>query len=144
MRALRLVRTCCGAADGFAYIDTKQRNHAVSAVAIRLAIVLKGCPTTCEQQGACWVSAADDAQALAPGGSTQLDAAALEAIAQDAPTARLSRAEVVGRPLADVMVAAGLQPSKAASRRLIKVQGHCLCTLMSHALKRQAHAMKAG
>ncbi|KAK9806707.1 hypothetical protein WJX73_010861 [Symbiochloris irregularis] len=62
-------------------------------------------------------------QALAPGGSTQLDAAALEAIAQDAPTAKLSRQEVVGKPLADVMVAAGLQPSKAASRRMIKGGG---------------------
>ena len=61
-------------------------------------------------------------QALAPGGSTQLDAAALEAIADDAPAATLPRDEVVGRALAEVMAAVGLQPSKAASRRLIKVQ----------------------
>ena len=60
-------------------------------------------------------------QALAPGGSTQLDAPALEAIADDAPAATLCRGEVVGKGVAEVMAAVGLQPSKAASRRLIKV-----------------------
>lgn len=62
-------------------------------------------------------------QALAPGGSTKLDAAALEAIAEDAPAASLPQAEVIDRALADVMTAVGLQPSKAASRRLIKGGG---------------------
>ena len=61
-------------------------------------------------------------QALAPGSETELDATALEAIASEAPSASLSRAEVVGVALADVAVAAGLQPSKAATRRLIKAR----------------------
>ena len=60
-------------------------------------------------------------QALAPGSETKLDATALEAIASEAPSATLSRAQVLGVALADVAVAAGLQPSKGATRRLIKV-----------------------
>ena len=60
-------------------------------------------------------------QALKPGADTQLDAAALEAIAEEAPSASLPRAQVVGALLVDVVVATGLQPSKAATRRLIKV-----------------------
>ena len=63
------------------------------------------------------------AQALAPGSETKLDAAALEAIASEAPSASLARAEVVGVALSEVAVAAGLQPSKSATRRLIKVIG---------------------
>jgi tyrosyl-tRNA synthetase len=59
--------------------------------------------------------------ALAPGADTALDAAALEA--SDAPTASLPRAQVVGCLLAEVMVAAGMQPSKAAVRRMIKGGG---------------------
>jgi hypothetical protein len=61
-------------------------------------------------------------QALAPGSDTSLDAAALEAIAGEAPSATLPRDAVVGAALADVAVAAGLQPSKGATRRLIKVR----------------------
>ncbi|GAB4817181.1 hypothetical protein N2152v2_004227 [Parachlorella kessleri] len=60
-------------------------------------------------------------QALAPGATTQLDAATLEA--SDAPSASLPRDQVVGCQLADVMVACGLQPSKSAGRRLIKGGG---------------------
>ena len=62
-------------------------------------------------------------QALKPGADTQLNAAALEAIAEEAPSAELPRAEVVGASVVDVAVAAGLQPSKGAARRLIKVHG---------------------
>eukprot|EP00887_Chlorella_sp_A99_P007384 scaffold2.g7384.t1 len=64
-------------------------------------------------------------EALAPGAETELDVATLEAIAGDAPSATLPRAAVVGAPLADVMVAAGMQPSKAAVRwrRMIKGGG---------------------
>ncbi len=62
------------------------------------------------------------AQALAPGADTQLDAAALEAVAAGAPVAELPRGAVVGALLADVLAAVGLQPSKAAARRLIKVR----------------------
>ena len=60
-------------------------------------------------------------QALAPGKQTQLDAAALEAIAEDAPTASLPRDQVVGAGLADIIATTGMQPSKAAARRMIKV-----------------------
>ena len=58
-------------------------------------------------------------QALAPGATTKLDAATLEA--SDAPSATMPQDQVVGCQLADVMVACGLQPSKSAGRRLIKV-----------------------
>lgn len=60
-------------------------------------------------------------QALQPGAATALDAATLEAIAGDVPSASLEAGQVVGQPLIQVMVAAGLQPSKAASKRMIKV-----------------------
>ncbi len=60
-------------------------------------------------------------QALKPGADTALDAAALEAIAAEAPSAQLPRDQVVGATVVDVTVATGLQPSKAAARRLIKV-----------------------
>jgi tyrosyl-tRNA synthetase len=63
--------------------------------------------------------------ALAPGAAagTALDAAALEAVAGEAPSAELPRGAVLGAPLADVMVAAGLAASKGAVRRLIKGGG---------------------
>lgn len=60
-------------------------------------------------------------QALKPGAETQLDVGSLEAIAGEAPSASFPRQEVVGVPLASLVAAAGLQPSKAAVRRLIKV-----------------------
>ena len=60
-------------------------------------------------------------QALQPGAAAALDAATLEAIAGDVPSASLDKGQVVGQALVQVMVAAGLQPSKAASKRLIKV-----------------------
>ena len=59
--------------------------------------------------------------ALRPGADTALDVETLEAAAGDAPTASMPRENVVGAALADVMAAVGLQPSKAAVRRLIKV-----------------------
>lgn len=59
--------------------------------------------------------------ALAPGATTELDAAMLEA--SDAPSVSLSRDQVVGCMLAEVMVSAGMQPSKAAVRRMIKGGG---------------------
>jgi len=62
-------------------------------------------------------------EALKPGAETKLDSAALEAIAEEAPSATLTRDQVVGKTLADVAVAAGIQPSKGAARRLIKGGG---------------------
>ena len=62
-------------------------------------------------------------QALKPGAATQLDAATLEEVAGDAPSASLPRASVAGAPLADVMVAIKLQPSKSAARKWVGAQG---------------------
>jgi tyrosyl-tRNA synthetase len=62
-------------------------------------------------------------EALAPGAATKLDADSLEAIAGDAPSATLPRDQLVGAPLADVMVEVGMQPSKGAVRRMIKGGG---------------------
>jgi len=62
-------------------------------------------------------------QALAPGGTTELNASTLEAIAEEAPSARLPRAEVVGSSLIDVLLATKMQPSKSAGRRLIQGGG---------------------
>ena len=61
--------------------------------------------------------------ALAPGSSAELDVDTLEAAAADAPSAVLAKDQIIGQPLADVMVLAGMQPSKAAGRRLIKGGG---------------------
>ena len=60
-------------------------------------------------------------QALRPGAATALDAATLEAIAGDVPSAALDRDQVVDQLLVQVMVATGLQPNKSASKRMIKV-----------------------
>ena len=61
-------------------------------------------------------------QALRPGAATALDAATLEAIAGDVPSAALERGQVVDQALVQVMVATGLQPNKSASKRMIKVR----------------------
>ena len=72
-------------------------------------------------------------QALQPGTTTALDAATLEAIAGDVPSASLDKGQVVGQPLVQVMVASGLQPSKAASKRMIKVSRQtCMVAVVSH------------
>ncbi|EFJ43394.1 hypothetical protein VOLCADRAFT_83275 [Volvox carteri f. nagariensis] len=62
-------------------------------------------------------------EALKPGAATQLDAATLETVAGDAPSATLTRGSVEGVPLADILVAVKLQPSKSAARKLIKGGG---------------------
>lgn len=61
--------------------------------------------------------------ALAPGAATTLDPETLEAAAGDAPSVTLPLSSVVGQNLTDVMVLAGLQPSKAAVKRLISGGG---------------------
>lgn len=71
-------------------------------------------------------------QALQPGAKTALDADTLQSIAGDVPLASLTRDQVVGQPLVQVMVASGLQPTKAASKRMIKV---CCCVMQSCRLK---------
>ena len=62
-----------------------------------------------------------DVQALAPGSNTELNASALEAIAGDAPSARLPKASVLGATLAEVLTETKMQPSKSASKRMIQV-----------------------
>lgn len=58
-------------------------------------------------------------EALKPGAETALDAATLETVAGDAPSAALPRDKVEGATLPDVMVAVGLQPSKGAARKWV-------------------------
>ncbi len=72
-------------------------------------------------------------QALQPGTTTALDAATLEAIAGDVPSASLDKGQVVGQPLVQIMLASGLQSSKAASKRMIKVSGQtCMAAVIAH------------
>jgi hypothetical protein len=56
-------------------------------------------------------------QALRPGAATALDAATLEAVAGDAPSASLGATQVVGVMVAELLVTAKLQPSKGAARK---------------------------
>ena len=60
-------------------------------------------------------------EALAPGSQTKLSGEALEAAAGDCPTASVG--DIVGMQLPDVMVQVGMQPTKAAVRRMIKGGG---------------------
>ena len=69
------------------------------------------------------IQALSATEALAPGSETKLSAEALEAAAGDCPTASVTRDEVLGAPLPDLMVLVGMQPSKAAVRRMIKGGG---------------------
>lgn len=62
-------------------------------------------------------------QALRPGAATTLDAATLEAVAGDAPSATLDRAQVENVTVAELLVTVKLQPSKGAARKLIKGGG---------------------
>lgn len=62
-------------------------------------------------------------EALKPGAQTQLDAATLETIAGDAPSATLGTADVVDKMLTEVMVAAKMLPSKGEVKRMIKGGG---------------------
>jgi tyrosyl-tRNA synthetase len=62
-------------------------------------------------------------QGLAPGAATVLDAETLESLAADVPTVQLARAAAVGVTVAELAVAAGLQPSKGAAKKLIKGGG---------------------
>ena len=55
-------------------------------------------------------------EALKPGSDTKLDIVMLNDIAGDAPSTTLSK-EAALQSIAEVMVAAGLQPSKGAARR---------------------------
>ncbi|KAI8472368.1 MAG: hypothetical protein J3K34DRAFT_367411 [Monoraphidium minutum] len=74
--------------------------------------------------GAAGLAAAQKAtEALRPGAATELDAATLEAIAGDAPSCSLARDQVEGQLLVDVVVAAGMLPSKGEVRRMVKNGG---------------------
>ena len=52
-----------------------------------------------------------------------LDAATLEALAGDIPTADMARDEVIGKSVVDVFAATGLQKSKGEAKRMIKGGG---------------------
>ena len=64
-------------------------------------------------------------EGLAPGSTTQLDSATLEALAGDVPSVTLGRSLVLSGAftVAELAVASGMQPSKGAARRLIKGGG---------------------
>lgn len=62
-------------------------------------------------------------EALAPGGATQLDWKAMEAIAADLPSFTISHPDLKGSALIDLCVTVSLLPSKGAARRLIKQGG---------------------
>ena len=62
-------------------------------------------------------------ESLRPGSDTQLNASALESIADDVPCVVLEKAQLVGKQLTDVLVSAGLQPSRSAAKRMIKGGG---------------------
>jgi tyrosyl-tRNA synthetase len=62
-------------------------------------------------------------EGASPGSSTILDSQMLEAIAGDMPNKILPRCDVEGKKLIDVIVQAGLQPSKGEARRLIQNGG---------------------
>jgi len=58
-----------------------------------------------------------------PGSETVLDGEVLEQISLDMPNQTLSRTQVVGHKIIDLIVAVGLQPSKGEARRLVKNGG---------------------
>ncbi|MGZ3633189.1 MAG: tyrosine--tRNA ligase [Parachlamydiaceae bacterium] len=62
-------------------------------------------------------------QAALPGANTLLDAAVLEALAEDMPSSILSEGEVVNASLIDLLVKVGLQTSKSEARKLIRNGG---------------------
>lgn len=61
--------------------------------------------------------------ALAPGGSSGLDASALEAVTADVPSFCLLREAVVGMSVVELCTISGLLTSKGAARRLIQQGG---------------------
>ncbi|CDF33216.1 tyrosine--tRNA ligase, mitochondrial or chloroplast [Chondrus crispus] len=69
------------------------------------------------------VSALAATAAAAPGSKAVLSVEALEAISADMPSATMTRADVVGGGILDLMVQSGLQKSKGEARRLIKGGG---------------------
>jgi tyrosyl-tRNA synthetase len=62
-------------------------------------------------------------EGLKPGSDTVLDAETLESLADDIPCAEVTRDELVGRPVIDVMAATGLQKSKGEAKRMVKGGG---------------------
>ncbi len=62
-------------------------------------------------------------QGAAPGSSTELNAAALEAIAADMPSRNLPLGEILQVKLVDLLVNIGMQASKGEAKRLIRNGG---------------------
>ncbi|RWR76577.1 Aminoacyl-tRNA synthetase [Cinnamomum micranthum f. kanehirae] len=62
-------------------------------------------------------------EALRPGAETQLDAEAIEGIAEDIPSCSLAYERVLNASLVDLSVSTGLLASKSAARRLLKQGG---------------------
>ena len=95
----------------------------IGALGIRERLV--GCTHECDACPDEWglQAALAATAALAPGSDTKLDVATLEAIAEDVPSVTLPLDAVQDAPLIEVMVAAGLQPSKSAAKRMVKQGG---------------------
>lgn len=71
--------------------------------------------------GEAGLAAAEAATAALFGGSVDgLSAADLEAVFSDVPSAALPAPDVLGRPLPDVLAAAGMFPSKSEARRMLR------------------------
>lgn len=62
-------------------------------------------------------------EAAAPGAKTVLDAVALEQIAKDMPSSSLAKADLIDRPLIELLTKVGLLTSKAEARRMVKNGG---------------------
>lgn len=62
-------------------------------------------------------------QGVAPGAEAELNAEILETLSSDMPSKTLTRAEVEGIKLIDLIVLVGLQPSKGEARKLIRNGG---------------------
>ena len=62
-------------------------------------------------------------EGMAPGASTELNAAKLEALSQDVPTLFVHSDRVVGAKMIDLLVELSLLPSKGEARRLIQQNG---------------------
>ncbi len=59
----------------------------------------------------------------APGANTALDASTLEALSSEMPCHTMTRAELIGAKLVDLLAKTGLQTSKSEARRLIRNGG---------------------
>ncbi|MCB1005682.1 MAG: tyrosine--tRNA ligase, partial [Acidimicrobiales bacterium] len=98
-----------------AHAEAPHRREGQRALARALTTMLHG-------SVAC--TGAEEASAVLFGGATdQLAGAALDTVAAEVPTTHLSKAEVVGADLVDLLVATGLASSRGDARRSLDQRG---------------------